>query len=228
MRLHYLQHVSFESPANILNYAEERAWAINGTRMYQKDPLPEIEDFDLLVVMGGPMGVYDTTIYPWLIEEQDLIKRTIESGKKVLGVCLGAQLIAASLGARVYPGPMKEIGWYPIMPLGGHPLAGHPFRSEEMVFHWHGDTFDLPEGAVGLFTSLPGILQGFAYKDHVLALQFHLEMRAQEVQALVAQGEDELTEGPYIQEAGEILGMKGHYQRNKNLLYALLDRFLGV
>ena len=226
MRMHYLQHVSFESPGNITDYFSEKGWVVSGSQLYMQDFLPTPDDFDLLLVMGGPMGVYDEDTLPWMTQEKALIRSTIRSGKKVIGICLGAQLIAESLGAKVYPGPVKEIGWFPIQPLGHHRLIDDLMDVEEYVFHWHGDTFDIPEGAQQLFSSQPGINQGYIYQDQVLALQFHLEMTASIVEALVSHGADELVEAAYIQSSTEIIDTNIYYDRNKTLLFTLLDRFI--
>lgn len=139
----------------------------------------DADDTDLLIVLGGPMGVYETRTHPYLAEEIRLIERRVASGKPVLGVCLGAQLIASALGARVYPGGVKEIGFAPIeLTAAGRasPLAA--VADGQPVLHWHGDTFDLPEGA-SLLASTPAYAnQAFTFGRHVLATQFHLEAGA--------------------------------------------------
>lgn len=228
MRMHYLQHVLYETPGNIIQYFNEKSWVVAGTHLYMDESLPKLDDFDLLVVMGGPMGVYDENNYPWLLDEKALIKAAIATGKQVLGICLGAQLIAECLGAKVMPSPVKEIGWFPIEAVGHHKLIKGLFPESEIVFHWHGDTFELPEGAIQLFTSVQGINQGFIYNDQVLALQFHSEMLESSVKALVKHGGDELNEASYVQSATSILETNIYYQRNVSLLYTLLDRFLVV
>jgi GMP synthase (glutamine-hydrolysing) len=206
MRLHYFQHVPFEGLGNIEKWAQSRGWEISATRFYQNDPLPDIHGFDWLVVMGGPMGVMDEAEFPWLAQEKQLIAQAIRQRKVVLGICLGAQLIASASGARVYRNSHKEIGWMPIeLTEAGksHPLFRNlPGRLE--VFHWHGDTFDLPKGAVHLASSAACRHQAFAIDERVLGLQFHLESTPQGIDALIAHCGDELIESPYIQSAAEM------------------------
>lgn len=115
MRIHFLQHVEFEGPALINNWALDNQFLVSSTHFYRDNySLPDLNDFDLLVILGGPMNVYETDKYRWLNDEKRLIKRAIDAQKKVLGICLGAQLIADVLGANVTPMDHKEIGWYPI------------------------------------------------------------------------------------------------------------------
>lgn len=145
-------------------------------------------DYDILVMMGGPMSVNDEEIYPYLKEEERIVRNYISRGKKILGICLGAQMLAKTLGSRVYKGPKQEIGWYPIeltdnalndplmMKLASHPDSGHLWK-KFMVFHWHGETFDIPEGAVRLASSELYPNQAFRYGNGAYAFQFHIEVR---------------------------------------------------
>jgi GMP synthase (glutamine-hydrolysing) len=139
------------------------------------DPLAD----DLLVVLGGPIGVYENAAYPFIDDELRLLRARLAAGRPVLGLCLGAQLIARALEARVYPGGVKEIGWKPLMLTEAgraSPLA--VLEGGLPVLHWHGDTFDLPAGAVLLASSDLYPHQAFAWQRHALALQFHLETSA--------------------------------------------------
>ncbi len=201
MKLHYLQHVPFEGLGYIEEWARSRNIEISCTRLFDNETLPDTDCFDWLVVMGGPMGIHDHDEHPWLAEEKRCIKEAIEAGKTIVGICLGAQLIADVLGAKVYPGPHKEIGWYPIRRTSDAPEW---FPGEITVFHWHGDTFDLPEDAIHLASSDACKNQGFLYRGRVLALQFHMESTHQSVEDLVENCADELTVGPYIQSAMQI------------------------
>src|SRR5580704_19186117 len=146
MRYHCLQHVSFETPGLLVGLIREKGHSLRTTELYRGDPLPQTADFDALIIMGGPMSIQDEADHPWLRGEKVLIAAAIREGKKVLGICLGAQLIAAVCGARVYPNPQKEIGFWPVRwGNGGFGPAG---AVETVVFHWHGETFALPVGAV--------------------------------------------------------------------------------
>jgi GMP synthase (glutamine-hydrolysing) len=145
-----------------------------------KFPVPEIQNSDLMVVLGGPIGVYDADAYPFLTGEIDAIRQRLGAAKPTLGICLGAQLMAAALGARVYPGDQgSEIGWFPLLPAAGgaSPDWFSPLLASDLkLFHWHGDTFDLPEGALPLARTALYENQAFAVGDFALALQFHPEV----------------------------------------------------
>jgi len=225
MRMHYLQHVAFETPGNIETYYREKGYSVSASHLYKGEQLPDLHTLDVLVIMGGPMNVNDEDEYPWLQSEKNYIKEALAEGKKVLGICLGAQLIAHTLGGKVFPGPYKEIGWLPIRKVDQRDLS-EDGRERKFVFHWHGDTFDLPSGAELTYVSDNGIKQGYVIKDQVLALQCHLEMTQEGVEALVLNNHSDLEEeGPYIQKAEMILAMKDHYRANKEFLYHLLDQF---
>jgi GMP synthase-like glutamine amidotransferase len=199
MRYHVLQHVSFETPGLLADEIRRRGQVLRTTALYDDEPLPSLQDFDELIVMGGPMSIHDEAEYPWLRDEKELIGATIREGKKVLGICLGAQLIAAVCGARVYRNPEKEIGFWPVKWVDG---------TEEIVFHWHGETFDLPAGAVLLASTEACVHQAFSLGDRVLAIQFHPEVTGDIIREMLANEGWELSEArnaPYVQEADQIL-----------------------
>lgn len=146
----------------------------------QKDPFPTVDlsRFSGLVAMGGPMGVYEADRYPFLSREIELLREALRREVPTLGICLGSQLLAAAGGACVFRGPRKEIGWFPIQmrpEAGRDPLLKHCLP-ESMVFHWHGDTFDLPPRARHLASSERYTHQAFRIGEHAWGLQFHLEM----------------------------------------------------
>ena len=224
MKLHWLQHVPFEGLGYIEDWAEEQGFSISCTRLYEEeDEFPDVDDFDWLIVMGGPMGIFDYNDYPWLTDEKEFIETALDEEKTVIGICLGAQLMADVLGAKVYPGPEKEIGWFPITRSPGAPNLVPECLT---VFHWHGDTFEIPDGAEPLAVSKPGINQGFVYNDHAVALQFHMEITSHGTEALIQECGDELVDAPYIQSAEEMKdGLSNIGTVNaamKNLLDALL------
>ena len=221
MRLHYLQHVHFESPGYILEWAEAQGADITSTHFYQDDyALPTIDDFDFLVVMGGPMGVYDGDEYPWIKEEKQFIADVIAANKPVLGICLGAQFIANALNAKVYQGT-KEIGWYPVEKIASGEFL-NAFPSSQTVMHWHGDTFDLPEGATLLASNDVTKHQAFEYKNCV-ALQFHFEMRPDNVAQILENAENDLTDDPYVQSKEDIENENGYFESNREILFSILD-----
>ena len=146
MRVHYLKHVPFEGLGAILPWLKERECQVSLTQLYHDEPLPSINDIDWLIVLGGPMSVHDESKYSWLKAEKYFIGQAIETGKAILGVCLGSQLIADVLGSKVYKNPEPEIGWFPIKlseKAARHDL-GKLLPPQAEVFHWHGETFDLP------------------------------------------------------------------------------------
>jgi GMP synthase (glutamine-hydrolysing) len=182
-----LKNISSEGPGTIEDFLRENGIYYRVIDC-QKEEIPSAEDFDVLVMMGGPMSVNEEDTYPFLRTEIDLAKKSIDDGKKVFGICLGAQIMAKALGARVYRGSQPEIGWYDIEltedgirdPLIKR-LAVHS-RAEDFwrrfkVFHWHGETFDIPEGAVRIAKSELYRNQAFRYGGRAYAFQFHIEVR---------------------------------------------------
>lgn len=219
MRAHYLRHVPFEGIGSIAAWLDARSIETTGTRFDEGDVLPPLADIDWLVVMGGPMSVNDEDLHPWLAVEKAFVREAIRAGKRVLGICLGAQLIASALGAKVYRNAVKEIGWYPIAPV---PVADgdHAFRFSPgvLAFHWHGETFDLPPGAVHLARSAGCEHQAFRIGERALGLQFHLETTPESVRALVANCRADLTPGPYVQSEERLLSAPVQNYRAANAL----------
>ncbi|MDF7798990.1 type 1 glutamine amidotransferase [Pontiellaceae bacterium B1224] len=225
MKLHWLQHVPFESLGTIEDWAEQHDFDITCTRLYEDEELPDVDDFDWLIIMGGPMGIFDYNDHPWLTDEKEFIELAIDEEKTVLGICLGAQLMADVLGAKVYPGPAKEIGWFPIQRCAGAPDL---IPEKLTVFHWHGDTFEIPDDAVALATSEPGINQGFVFKDRVVGLQFHMETTEESMEALIENCGHELVDAPFIQSDDEMkAGLPNIGTVNKSLAN-LLDSLLSI
>lgn len=173
-----LRHVMFEDAGLIGPVLAARGIGLD----YVEAPASDLTQLDvlapdLLVILGGPIGVYEEEDYPWLKQETALIRARLDARKPTLGICLGAQLMARALGARVYPGPAKEIGWAPVTLTdeGRVSPLSHLEHENVFVLHWHGDTFDLPQGAVRLAFTQVTPNQAFAIGRHALALQFHLE-----------------------------------------------------
>ncbi len=225
LNVHWLQHVPFEDLGAIGPWLAGRGARVTATRCYANPSFPSLDGFDWLIVMGGPMSVHDRDRHAWLVQEERLIGRAIAAGKTVLGICLGAQLIAQALGARVFHAPEREIGWFPIEPLAAP--AGHPFAGllpdSATVFHWHGETFDLPAGAVSLASSAACAKQAFAVGDCVLALQFHLEMTPDGARALIDHCPGDLGPGPWVQSPAAMLADARRFHRAHALMHRLLD-----
>jgi GMP synthase-like glutamine amidotransferase len=192
--VHVLQHVAMEGPARVADIARELGHRVVIHDLASGAPVPgTLPAGDLLVVMGGPMGVGDIgdARWPFLGAEADLLRRLLREGRPVLGICLGSQLMAHALGARVYPCHVgdpparhREVGWGAVTfvetPEAEPVLAG--LDPSEVVLHWHGDTFDLPAGATRLASTLACENQMFRYGDRAFALQFHVEVTAAEVE----------------------------------------------
>ncbi|MGD8854646.1 MAG: amidotransferase [Gammaproteobacteria bacterium] len=204
MRAHYVQHVPFEGLGSIESCLKAGGYDITQTRWFESVELPAPDELDLLVVMGGPMSVNDQAAYPWLAQEKQFVRGAIEAGKSVLGVCLGAQLIASSLGARVYPNRHKEIGWFPVHGIPQTDDSIFRFPAALEVFHWHGETFDLPPGAVRLASSEACENQAFQIGASVIGLQFHLESTPQSAREIVSNCRDELVPSRYVQTEEEL------------------------
>jgi GMP synthase-like glutamine amidotransferase len=227
MRISVLQHVPFEGPARIAHWARSRGHELHISHLYAGDALPHPDAFDRLVVMGGPMGVGDEADHSWLHPEKGCIADAIAAGRSVVGICLGAQLIAEVLGARVYRNPVKEIGWMPVFltAAGQAEALTATLPPELTVFHWHGDTFDLPPGAVHLAESDGCIHQAFLHDGRVLGLQFHLESTPESVDALCTHCADEIVPDAYVQDAGTMRSVDpAVYAAIDAALMELLDR----
>lgn len=173
-----IQHVASEGPGLIATIARQRDLALDVRRMDLGDSLPDATSIAGLVVLGGPMGVYEAVAHPHLLAEQRLLEGAASRGLPVLGVCLGAQLLASALGARVFKGSATEVGFGEVkltVEGAGDPLLGPAGRTFP-AFHWHGDTFDLPEGAVHLASTRAYPHQAFRAGDRAWGLQFHVEL----------------------------------------------------
>jgi GMP synthase (glutamine-hydrolysing) len=176
--------------------------------------------------MGGPMNIYEDNKYPWLTQEKRFIEQAIENEKIILGICLGSQLIADVLGAKVFPNPDKEIGWFPIE-LTSQAKSSKVFNvlpNPFTVFHWHGDTFDLPKGATRMAMSKGCQNQAFIYGERVVGLQFHLESTKASVQAMIENCADEIVEGKYIQKPDEMRSHQDNFRKINEAMHTLLDR----
>jgi len=228
MHIHILQHVPFESPACISDWCGRVGFIPTLIHMYEGDALPAVNDIDILIILGGPMSVTDTADYPWLNDELSFIRECIDADKTVLGICLGAQMIASCLGGSISVNPDKEVGWFNVRRDAG--LASHPlvhFLPENFdAFHWHGETFSLPDGAVALASSEACANQGFVYHDKVIALQFHLETSFGAAGLLIKNCHDDLEAGPYSQSEEDILASPDRFIQAQQRMYHLLDYLL--
>ena len=198
MNVHVLQHAAFEGVGSMSRWFASRNADVRYTRFYESAKLPDPGRVDLVIAMGGPMSVDDEQAHPWLAPEKEFIRETIRLGQPVVGICLGAQLIASALGSRVYPGRHTEIGWFPVEAVAAD---GDVFQLPGglTAFHWHGETFDLPDGAVRLAKSEACDNQAFQIGRNVVGLQFHLETTPRSAAQLLQHCGHELVPGEFVQ-----------------------------
>ncbi len=225
MRVHILQHVAFEGPAAIEDWLMHRNYTYTITKLFHGDSLPAQDEFDVLVVMGGPMGVEDCEQYPWLIEERQFIQESIKRDKYILGICLGAQLIARACDTKVTKNKYREIGWFEISIIEEKlpDILKGIFPKKPEVFHWHGDSFAIPPGAVHFATSEACANQGFILNGRVIAMQFHIETTRDSAALLVQNCRHELDSSTYVQTEEEILADYTRFNRINQILNRLMD-----
>ncbi len=225
MRIHYFQHVPYEGLGNIEGWIKSKKYSLSATRFYTNDPLPKLEEIDLLIIMGGPMGAYDDKKFSWLTAEKQFIYESIIAGKKVLGICLGAQLIAKVLGATVYPHIHKEIGWFPLKLTdeGKESKVFKEFPDEFLAFHWHADTFSFPRGAARIAETVACRNQAFSYGDKVLGLQFHLDAKRENIEQWIENDATELVKEQYIQTPEQMLPLEDEFEKIQKYMYKILD-----
>ncbi len=204
----------------------EEGHTLSCSRLWAGDELPAVDSFAALIVMGGPMGIYDHVDYPWLVQEKEFLAQVVEREIPVLGICLGAQLLADVLGAEVTANPEKEIGWFPVTATTDIPeMLTSVLPKEMIVFHWHGDTFALPDDAVCLYGSSACVNQAFLYKKHVLGLQFHLETTPGSAATLIENCRAELVQAPWIMTEDEMLHREDEFLEINACMHRVLQQF---
>ena len=229
MKIHCFQHVTFENLGSIENWADSNNHSISYTYFFENNiSFPDLSEIDMLIVLGGFMNVDDEEQFPWLKSEKQFIKKAIASGIKLIGICLGSQLISAALGSKIYKSQETEIGFYPIT-FHQTALDSSLFKylsNPYTVFQWHGDTFELPQGAQLLASSEGCKNQAYLLGTNVLAMQFHIEMNETVLNEMLKHDGHELEEkGKCIQTESEIRANYHHLQQNKTDLYELLNQF---
>lgn len=208
MEIFIFQHVEYEGPGAILPYLESKGHNVHIIRLYARDKIPHEDEVDFAILMGGPMSVLEEADYPYFNREKELCRDMVQLGKPMLGICLGAQMIASAFGGAIKKNPEKEIGWFPVTFTGG--IAEEIGLPKSLpVFHWHGETFDIPD--------LPGIVEPFAFSEGCknqafrigsgIALQFHLEATPESMDAMLVNGAEEIkasTKSKFVQNVKEI------------------------
>lgn len=207
MRIHYLIHVPFENLGAIEQWATTAGYPLSGTHTYRGEQLPAIDQFDFLIIMGGPQSLREINKYPYLLKERDFIRQTIHHKKLVLGICLGAQLIAESLGAKTEASPFKEIGAHTVelTPEGIADPFFAKFPQQFDAMHWHSDMAGAPEDSVLLAKSSGCPRQAFRYRDHVYGLQFHMEMTPELLNHIALNNPDDLLPDTFVQPKEQLL-----------------------
>lgn len=227
MKIHALLHHPLERPGLIETLARSSGFSVTET-LSGRDPLPGPDNVDALIVMGGPMGVYETQQFPWLTEEIRLIRSVLDSGKGALGICLGSQLIAAALGCRVHPHRQKEIGWYPVesVPESAGASLFHGCPDKITVLHWHGDTWDPVPGMIQTYTSEATPNQAFQYGSRVAGLQFHPEATPELLTAFCTSLTIE--NGPSTQSAETILSRQEHITDGNGFIRIVWENWINA
>jgi len=225
MRIHYLQHVPFEDLSSIEPILREKGHELTATHLYKGQQIPLVKKIDWLIVMGGPMGIYDEAKHPWLNAEKLFIKQAIESNKIVLGICLGAQLIADAQGAKVCQNKHREIGWFNISrsPEVDGTVLSEVIPDQMEAFHWHSDTFDMPQGAKAIAASEACQNQGFIINNRIVGFQFHLETTLQSAKALINNCRNELDKSQYVQTESEILSDNQRFTNINQVMCSVLE-----
>ncbi|HEU0195639.1 MAG TPA: type 1 glutamine amidotransferase [Nevskiaceae bacterium] len=227
MKAVILQHVDFEGPGAIADWLNTQHAGLHFIHLGRGEGLPPPLEPDLAIVMGGPMSVNDTVALPWLLTERQWLAARVAADAPTLGVCLGAQLIAAATGARVGPGPHREIGWFDIASSAHADADAGDFRfpARLRAFHWHGETFGLPPGARRLASSAACHEQAFQLGRHVIGLQCHLEATPTTVRHMAGKGAEEAAAGgAWVQDAATLQDASAaDYAGLRQTLDALLD-----
>lgn len=232
MRVHVVRHIPFEGPARIAEWARDRGHTLTES-IAMTEEYPEVNEIDFLVLMGGPMDADDHEASPWLVAEKRYVVEAMGAGRLVLGICLGAQILAETIGGRVRRADEREIGWFPVhrtAEADSEPVFdGCP--EELVVGHWHGDTFDLPDTAWPALSSEACENQAFSQMGgRVVGLQFHLEWDLRTLNALLEEcAGDVEAGGRWVQSAGKIAaGATEYLDACRQPLYDLLDAMAGI
>lgn len=230
MHIHFLQHVSQEGPGSILNWATERKFSSSSTQMDSGEILPETDTFDWLIILGGPMSVHDEHLHPWLIAEKNLIRQAMQQEKVIIGICLGAQLIAHVADAEVRPNTLPEIGFFPVRfnETAKNDPVFRLFPKLLTTFHWHGDIFSLPVNAVNMASSEITPCQAFRLNETIFGIQFHPESTEDSISSMLEHGKEELNPSLYVQSEPEIRRLTHHTMLNNKILFDFLDKITNL
>jgi len=227
VRVHWLQHAPEEDLGCIAPWLAAQGHEVTRSGLYEGDALPPAQDFDALLIMGGAMNVDEEGRHPWLVDEKRFVGEALTADKRVLGICLGAQLIAEQLGARVGRNAEREIGWFDVqLTDDGRAFAAmSQWPACVPMFHWHGDRYELPPGATRLAVSAACDQQAYALDDgRVIGLQFHPEVTSASVRSWLQQEQPE--PGRYVQPPGEMRVDLRLFAQANRLLEQVLEHWL--
>jgi GMP synthase-like glutamine amidotransferase len=222
MKAHILQHTATSKAGSTLEWLKKQNIPYSITKFFEPHPsLPELPDFDMLIICGGEMNVDEENSYPWMRAEKDFIKNALVQNKKMVGLCLGGQLIAEALGAPVGRHKNWEVGWLPVQLKKISPLL--PDLDQLTVFQFHGDSFGIPAGAQKFAQSEACENQGFTWGSHVVAMQFHPESTKDWV---IECSQEKLPSGPFVQTAEQMVLGNRHQDALKDWYFKLLTEIL--
>lgn len=225
MKIQFITHASIESPAALIEYCKNNKLETNCCNAVY-EPLPDIDSFDVLIIMGGPQSPLELEKYPYLMQEINLIKETLAIGKKIIGICLGAQLLSISIESTVSKSPAKEVGWFPIT-LTNHGIDDQHLSSwpkELDVMHWHYDMLVLNQDMQLIASSEGCPNKIFRYKNQAYGFQCHLEFTKQAIIKLISNCREDLLKRKFTGESEDI--RSGDFNSLNNYLYKFLDSFL--
>ena len=223
-----IQHDAADPPGAVGDIAESLGHRIETIRLDRGDTIPSRHEADALMSFGGGVLLSGDDIPSWIVSEENLMREFVDSNRKVLGICLGAQILAKSLGAPIIRNENAEVGWHRVIRLTGTDPHANGLPNEAVFFHWHRDTFSIPFGATRLFESLACKNQGFAFGSNVIGLQFHLEATERTVKTFLAVSSIWRQTGKFIQQEREIVeGVTKHLPAQRLALEAFLKNFIG-
>lgn len=229
MNILVLQHVIFEGPGQIIDWARIHKHNVTVLHVTDDTPWPSLDCVDLLIILGGPMSANDEESFSWLSAEKQFIQTALHQNKAILGICLGAQLIAQCLGSRIYPSQEKEIGWFPVsrcpIEIKSQNIDAYTGFPEQFVpLHWHGETFDLPPNATLLAKTDLCPHQAFQVGRKVIGLQFHLEANPESIALLAAHAATDIGAGSFQQPIETIIQQQdSRCEHIQPLLYDVLN-----
>jgi GMP synthase-like glutamine amidotransferase len=220
--------VNYEGLASLQKWVDNKGYNLTKTNFKNNDPIPNPDLYDTLVILGGPMSINDDSKFPWFIKEKKSINRALNDGRKVVGICLGAQLLADVLGAKVTKAKHKEVGWFPIKLSEESKQVNHftDFPDEFITFHWHGEEFSLPNNCTRIASSDACENQIFTYGDLAVGFQCHLEQTEYSISRMLDRAGDYLEPDKFVQNKDEILGNISYAIDNNKLLFKFLDSFI--